>query len=166
MKNRIYHVFNPEANGGEVVCFTTYLDAEMPGKMSNQTFELGSYGNSATIELNGCIPPSQFRELANQLDEKFAKIQARYEQTPPPKSPQPFDEHYFTFKRIPEDDTIVALKTTYYDNGDANIEGVYTNQHFIFHHQNKASINLCGATITPTALRELANKLDQKLAML
>lgn len=52
----------------------------------------------------------------------------------------------------------LTLTTTFHDNGDGEY---YTNQELTLQsYQNSASINLCGASLTPENLRRLATELE------
>lgn len=69
----------------------------------------------------------------------------------------------FNFDKTLNGGESLILTTTYIANGDPITKngGVYTNQTLtLYSYGNSASFNLYSATITPEALRELANKLE------
>lgn len=69
--------------------------------------------------------------------------------------------HVFSFNPRDNGGEQLSLRTTFLDNGDG---GILTNQELTLHsYCNQASIMLYGASITPEALRRLANELDEAL---
>lgn len=168
--DRHFFTFNPQDNGGE--CFslaTTYYEVG-DGLFVTQDFDLGSYCNSASIHLSGeTITSNEFRRLANELDQKLARLQMPN----PPTPDKVIETHSFVFQ-ISRGDNTLSLETHFFDNGDRTPMGqggvpnnVYINQFLkLESHGNVASINLCGATISSAALRKLANQLDAKVACL
>lgn len=71
------HVFvaNPKTNGGEQIFIVTEIHRHPDGEWwLSQSFDLESYGNSATIHLgNDVLTPEKLREMANEL-EKFLNL--------------------------------------------------------------------------------------------
>ena len=69
--------------------------------------------------------------------------------------------HVFCFNPIDNGGESLCLITDYFVNEDNEI---YTNQKISLQsYSNEASINLAGASLTPSLLRQLANELDVAL---
>lgn len=77
------HVFevNPESNGGEAIFIITDFSANgdpitaNDGVFINQSIELHSYGNMASINLfNASLTPEKLRQLANELEQTRNKL--------------------------------------------------------------------------------------------
>jgi len=70
-------------------------------------------------------------------------------------------EHHFTFNPKDNGGESLTLSTEFIDNGDDGEEGIYTNHKLTLHsYCNAAHFELCGISITPELLRELANQLE------
>lgn len=71
----------------------------------------------------------------------------------------------FVFNKKDNGGESLSLTTSWIDNGDdigPECDGIYLNQELSLQsYSNSASFNLCGAIITPSILRDLANKLEQ-----
>jgi len=152
-------VFNSGANGGEAISFTTYFkQLEEKTEIDYQTLELQSYCNAAEIIIKSPILPDEFRQLANQLDEKWAQITAIS------FNREIVDEqigsHIYEFFGDDLTGGDFWLETQYFTNGDPGPDNIYSHQRFVFHaFGHQASIFFCGASLTPTNLRKLANEL-------
>lgn len=68
--------------------------------------------------------------------------------------------HVFNFAPKENGGESLLLETEMFDNGDDE-DNIYWNQHLTLHsYGNSACFNLCGITLTPKLLRELANQLE------
>jgi hypothetical protein len=67
--------------------------------------------------------------------------------------------HTFCFNKHDNGGESLVLKTEIYANGDPG--GIFWNQILTLHsYCNSASLTLCGASLTPDVLRDLANQLE------
>ena len=76
-------VFNPKDNGGEsIMLVTDYFDNGDDERFlyTNQTLTLQSYGNSASIQMEGCFTPETLRKLANELESQHIKMETKCRQ--------------------------------------------------------------------------------------
>lgn len=159
--------FNRGDNGGEsFILFTKISEDQI-----SQEFHLNSYCNAMTLEINGeMIPPEQLRDLANQLDRKYAQLCAQ--RVAIGSQDKKIGEHRYLFNPKNKagwvsDQNNLFLLTEYFDNGDGVPNGIYINQKLCFKVRNQcASFVLCGTSIEPETLRKLANELDSLLAKL
>jgi len=76
-------------------------------------------------------------------------------------------KHVFIFNEHDNGGESLSLTTSFFDNGDGIPQGLYLNQELtLSSYGNSATFTLCGATLTPKLLRELANQLDEEIAKL
>lgn len=78
---------------------------------------------------------------------------------------QELSKHVFVFNEKDNGGESLSLTTRFISNGDeiTEKEGIYVNQELSLQsYCNSASFNLCGCTITPESLRQLANELEKE----
>lgn len=161
---RHYFCFNDHDNGGESFGLETKIWNKYGMLYPEQEFSLNSYCNGSHFKLNGeVITTDQLRQLANELDKKWATLISRKEVK---RQDTLLATHTFTFILAPheppdEGDNTLSLITEYFDNGDGAPKGIYSNQKLVMQsYGNTASFNLCGTSISADHLRKLANELD------
>ena len=78
---------------------------------------------------------------------------------------EPLKRHTFIFNPQDNSGEQLSLTTEYFDNGDSRQglpSGIFTNQQITLQsYCNSMTIELCGASISPEQLRNLANQMEQ-----
>ncbi len=78
---------------------------------------------------------------------------------------QKLNKHLFIFNKDEQGGGQLILETQYIDNGDSAHglpDGVFTNQTLtLMSYGNSAIFNLCGDSLNPENLRELADQLEK-----